>query len=583
MAIHFSFRSLRLRPQALPSFTKRSRPCRPIVEALEDRLLPSGPGTLDPTFGSGGAVLGTFTSPAEAVQIQSDGKLLVAGYNVAVKGKTVTNSAVLARYNVGVTGQPDGSLDSTFGSGGKVVTLIGSSDIAYTLAIYPATDPVNGGKLLMAGTARVAVGHSSSEDAVLLARYNPNGNLDSTFGSGGTVTTLIGSQPGSPTEGTAVLIQGDGKILVAGTHRIGYGGTWVEVLVRYNPTGSLDSTFGSGGNVITALNPGNGNESPVGLALETIGSQTLIVVAGRVQSTFALARYNLNGTLDTTFGQGGMVTTVTPYGAEAAVVTVQGDAKILLGGTESTATNSQFAVARYNTDGSLDTTFNATGLQPGIATLGSGQGESANAMVLQPWNGKIIVAGSGNGNTTLARFNADGTVDTSFGINGEVVTALSVGSSTANGMVLQSDGKIVTAGYAGPYGPLGTWPPSAVLRYIGDTLPAPTLRGSPTTVSSDSGPAFATPHVSPDNLLALVLLHSAPFVADGGSQRWEETPRAEPDVPGPALEAEVLSEAPRPEQAHSLSTVTADRFFTDRVSGDLADVLAADALLGPAA
>lgn len=503
MSLLSSFRSLLFRPshlQARPAHPGRPRLFRPALEALEDRQLLSGPGTLDPTFGSGGEVLGTFANSARDVKIQSDGKILVAGKN---NDDGNFSAFALARYNAA-----DGSLDPTFGSGGKVIATLGgrNGSGASELVIQPD------GKILAAGYAYVGNSRNARKEFALV-RYNANGSLDSTFGSGGKVFTAIGTDDTA----YAVLVQNDGKIVAAGYTLV--NGNTDFGLVRYNTNGTLDSTFGSGGKVITAISTGTNQGSYLnGLALETVlvnGAPVIkIVAAGQwyngSRNYFALARYNPDGTLDGSFGQGGVVTTAVGQRSSAYDIAVQpADGKIVVAGADNNGANLDFAVARYNTDGSLDTTFNATGAQPGVAPLDGTQSEIAYATALQT-DGKIVVAGvqtppnsSYVGDTALARFNADGTADTSFGTNGLVVTALS-GEDDAQGLALQADGKIVTAGFYNESSTYtGSW---AILRYLSDTPPAGTSKTVTTT--SFSSPPVTAAQIDPG--LVDLFAHSIP-------------------------------------------------------------------------
>ena len=191
------------------------------------------PGALDPSFGSGGKVttpFGTSYDFGQAVEIQADGKIVAGGY--ASNG--MNYDFALARYN------PNGSLDRTFSSDGKVVTPFGSSsDAILTIAIRPD------GKILAAGST-----YNGANSDFALARYTANGALDPSFGSGGKVRTDIASRNQAI---FGIALQPDGKIVVAGYSE---GATTSEdfVVARYKPDGALDTSFGSGGYVVTVFN-----------------------------------------------------------------------------------------------------------------------------------------------------------------------------------------------------------------------------------------------------------------------------------------------------------------------------------------
>jgi uncharacterized delta-60 repeat protein len=259
------------------------------------------------------------------------------------------------------------------------------------------------------------------------------GALDPGFGSGGIVTTTISS---GSTVATALAVQPDGRIVAGGETAVGSETEFA--LARYNLNGTLDASFGSAGKVTTAV--GSGGSDIRALVLEPDGK---IVAVGEgsdgSQSDFALARYNPDGSLDTSFGTGGKVVTsiAANNGTTADAVALQTDGKIVVGG--SNGDTSDFVLARYNPNGSLDTTF-GTG---GIVITAAGY---LTALALQQ-DGKIVAVGGPR--FTLARYNPNGSLDTSFGTGGTVRTDLTTGFVQANGVVLQPDGQIVVGGTLG--------------------------------------------------------------------------------------------------------------------------------------
>ncbi len=273
-----------------------------------------------------------------------------------------------------------------------------------------------------------------------------SGELDTTFGIGGKVTTQFG-YGGSA---YSVAIQSDGKILAVGYSYMIHDGLNAPdfALIRYNPDGSLDNSFGNGGIVTTHV----GSASDAGYSV-TLQSDGKIVVAGYTwdnsqsnQPDFALARYNTNGSLDTSFGNGGKV--ITNLGQDLGYkVLVQPDGKTILVGSIG---NGDRVLVRYNTDGSIDTSF---------GNSGKVNGTNGNTAVILS-DGKIIVAGaaisdpnsySASGpliDFALARYHSNGSLDTSFGNNGRILTPIGTSLDTANSIAIQADGKIVVAGYA---------------------------------------------------------------------------------------------------------------------------------------
>jgi uncharacterized delta-60 repeat protein len=268
------------------------------------------------------------------------------------------------------------------------------------------------------------------------------GDLDPTFGSGGKVTTDFG---GNETA-WGLAVQADGKAVVAGT-RFDPGPSDDFVLARYTATGALDATFDGDGKVTTDF--GGRSDGADDVAVQADGK---IVVAGSGFSVpvrpldFALARYNRDGTLDATFGDGGKVlTTFEPNSIDRAnALVIQPDGKIVAVGSTRSGPTSQFAVARYLPNGSLDATFDGDGLA--MTPISSGV---AFDLAVQP-DGKLIAAGwsnPGGFDIAMVRYNPDGSLDSSFGGNGTVVASSFRPASTyASHVLVQPDGKILTGG-----------------------------------------------------------------------------------------------------------------------------------------
>jgi len=429
----------------------------------------TGEGELDPTFGGGdGRVHDNFGelyfNQANAVVVQQDGKIVIVA---EAHFRELGFDFGLARYN------PDGSLDPTFGAGGKVVTNIHlANDVPHALLLQPD------GKLVAAGqTTSDAAGIVTSEFA--LVRYNPDGSLDQTFGGGDGIVVTDFNGGGDVAYGVA--LQADGKIVAAGTS--GQGETGANfAAARYNPDGSLDDTFGDPG---TGVRSGRvvtdfvaWDDIGRGLALQADGK---IVVAGHTQTPsthkydFALVRYLADGRLDATFDGDGRVTTrffEEDYvdDERAYAVRVQPDGKIVAAGfardaneTQPATRSDDFALARYNPDGSLDQTFGAGGRvwtnifiqEGGVNNAGLASKDRAHALLLQP-DGKLVAGGfagccsnDGTEDFALARYHTDGSLDTSFGGDGIAHTDFLGRFDTDDeiyGMALQTDGRIVAVG-----------------------------------------------------------------------------------------------------------------------------------------
>ncbi len=275
----------------------------------------------------------------------------------------------------------------------------------------------------------------------IVARYNTDGSLDTSFGSGsGYVVTAIGT---SDEEAQEVRVLSSGKILVSG-YAIN-GGTYDVALVQYNSDGSLDTSFGSGtGKVLSGI---SSTDEGYGFTIQSDGK---ILIAGGDNNDFLLTRFNSNGTLDTSFGTSGKVTTDFSGGSDKARgIALQNDGKIILVGQSFNATTyNDFAVARYNADGSLDTTFNSTGKR--TIDLGTNSSDLGYAVAVQN-DGKILVTGftdaAGTTDAALIRLTSTGSLDTTFNTTGKVITAVGVGSDFGLDLRIQTDGKIVTSGY----------------------------------------------------------------------------------------------------------------------------------------
>jgi uncharacterized delta-60 repeat protein len=373
-----------------------------------------------------GAVARDRYDDGKSVAVQTDGKIVVAGY------ATVGPAAQIAmvRYNV------DGSLDKSFNGTGKVITAVGDGDCkAEGLALQ------SDGKIVVAGYSFKPSGKDRAEFTVL--RYNPDGTLDSGFGESGKVTSEIG---GSSDSAKSVALQDDGKIVVAGD-TLAPGNNDFAV-ARYNANGSLDTSFNGTGKATADFSQIDYGRS---VAVQGDGK---IVVAGDAERgdhrTFAVARFNANGTPDISFNKTGKVTTDFGGGkAEARGVAVQSDGKIVVAGLASPDGTEKFALVRYNLDGTLDTSFGGTGK---VLTLVGISSSNATAMALQG-DGKIVVVGHAVNNSgrdrdfALVRYNADGSLDTRFNGSGKVTTAVSDHDGHCEAVALEKGGKIVAAGW----------------------------------------------------------------------------------------------------------------------------------------
>lgn len=310
-------------------------------------------GALDGSFGSGGVIRPDFgLSSANAVIVQADGKLVVAGLGFLPNR---SSDFVVARYN------PDGSLDASFDGDGRVFTDFGYGDSAYALAIQ------RDGKIIAAGNARSSLSRDSNEFGV--ARYNPDGSLDASFDGDGRVLTAF-----TPLTDLAVdaVVQNDGKIVVAGFAGFSFDPPHNQdhALARYNADGSLDAGFDGDGKVTTA--PGTYTED---VSLQADGK---ILLAGR-----QVLRYNRDGSLDSSYGQGGKANT---GDMSVRAVLVQPDAKIIAVGDVGI----DFAIMRLDSRGNVDQSFGGGRV---VTDVGPGTDDFPAAAALQR-DRRIVVAGS---------------------------------------------------------------------------------------------------------------------------------------------------------------------------------------------
>ena len=391
-------------------------------------------GDLDTSFGGGDGIVTTavgYMDYGNSVAVQADGKILVAGSSN--NGYKSYSDFALTRYN------SDGTPDTSFDSDGIVTTDIGnSSDSGQSVAVQAD------GKILVAGYS-----NNGSNSDFALVRYNSDGTPDNSFDSDGIVTTAVGT---SSDYGYSLAVQADGKILVAGYSNNGSNNDFA--LVRYNSDGTTDNSFDSDGIVTTAI--GTSNDYGNSVAVQADGKILVGGYSTNGSNfdfaDFALVRYNANGTPDNSFDTDGIVTT--DFGTSndrGQSVAVQADGKILVAGTSyNGGSNDGFALVRYNANGTTDTSFDTDG----IVTTDIGNSSDSGQSVAVQADGKILVAGdSYNGSTNydfaLVRYNTNGTTDTSFDSDGKVTTDVGTTNDSGYSVAVQADGKILVAGDSG--------------------------------------------------------------------------------------------------------------------------------------
>lgn len=391
------------------------------------------PGDLDSTFDNDGMVVTSFApygATAEAVIQQADGKLVVAGYVNAADPATDEKLLLLARYN-----SSSGALDPSFSGNGAAVFSFGNGLRAAALAQQAD------GKLLAAGWVR-----TGGSDALAVLRIRTDGSLDGSFGNGGIATASMGTMN---TRAFAVLPHSDGSVWVAG-YTTGLSGSTKEdfTLVRFRSNGELYSTFGSGGGLLTDIS--NDTDKAYAIIRQTDGKILLVGEAnvdtnGIRSRDFAAVRYNTSGNLDGSFSRDGKQTT--SFGinddALARAVIQQKDGKLVVVGSSDDGIDRDVAVARYLQNGSLDSSFSGDGK---VLTDFGGADDVATG-VIQQYDGKLLVSGfSSTGETFLVRYHSNGSLDADFGNAGKLTVA-ATNALVMNSMVQQADGQVVVAGY----------------------------------------------------------------------------------------------------------------------------------------
>jgi len=338
--------------------------------------------------------------------------------------------------NKSIYQEAKGILDDSFGNGRGYVTLniTNDNDQGQSLVIQPD------GKILFGGYCQ-----GVSNNDFCIARFNFDGTLDTSFDTDGKVIQDIASYSDL---GQSLAIQPDGKILLSG--RCYSGSNTDFCIARFNSNGTLDTTFGSpNGYKIQPI--GSSNDYGYSSAIQPDGK---ILFGGHCKNgsywDFCIARFNSNGTLDTTFGSpnGYIIQDIGSSDDIGLSLAIQPDGKILLGGRCQGVSNNDFCIARFNSDGTLDTSFGSPNgyiIQP----IGSSD-DIGQSLAIQP-DGKILLGGyCYNGNNydfCIARFNSDGTLDTSFGTNGKVIQDIGSLTDIGKPLVIQRDGKILLGGY----------------------------------------------------------------------------------------------------------------------------------------
>jgi uncharacterized delta-60 repeat protein len=398
-------------------------------------------GTLDLMFGTNGRVkssmsIGSTFDFSQAVVIQPDGKIIVAGVSISSDPFFLNTSKIgLIRYQI------NGKIDSTFGTNGRVLTSFSVDNlITNSTSMALQTD----GKIVVGGAV------SGNPDlSGLVLRYTTNGVLDTTFNRNGGVVIRFGA--GGIDQIQSLIIQSDGKILVAGASDSRSfpteQGFYRIALARLNPNGGLDSTFNATGKVITRLSVTKNNIAR-SIAVQSdnkiviCGNESINELTLNFQIDRLIVRYNSNGLIDTTFGSKGIIQ---EKNGQAKRVEILSNGKILVGGSEGL---NSFALFRYNVNGAVDASFGNNGKS--VAILGNKTNEMTDMLVQK--DGKIVLSGTTSDSVSnildfaLVRFLDNGTLDNFFGTNGKVRISTFTSQQQNVKMAIQNDSKLVIAG-----------------------------------------------------------------------------------------------------------------------------------------
>jgi uncharacterized delta-60 repeat protein len=562
-----------------------------------DTLIPSDPGTLMVGGTSPGGDGSTTPDPTSllpaswtvSTQItQPDGKLVVVGS--ATDDATSGQDFAVARFNA------DGSLDTTFGNDGMIVTPFATQDFNFAQA--DAVDLQPDGSVVVGGSAP-GIDANGNEQAFefTIVRYTADGLLDGSFGNGGVVQVSFGGDDNADT----VTVQPDGTILTSGTSAPSGGGidgtlsgtgSVSDVTVQLNADGSLVTSFGNGGEIITAPPPDTTPADPTSLlpATWTISTQITqpdgkLVVAGSATDDatsgqdFAVARFNADGSLDTSFGDGGMV--VTPFAtqdfnsAQADAVDLQPDGSIVVGGSapgidaNGNEQASEFTIVRYTADGVLDSNF-GTG---GIVQVSFGGEDNADSVTAQA-DGTIFATGT-SFNTDFSldvavQLNADGSFDTSYGNGGQfVISRQDYGNLFEGGVPLTAD-----FGGSGPRGFEAPPPAAAGAGSDRSTSPlsmaAQVSNASPVALPQTTVPQIPTSQDTAARQVAVLVGGSAPQVVPT------------PATSGQAPTGSGASVAPTATPANGTATPVGNRIESGSTSSRLATGDSTMLPIGPA-
>jgi len=463
-------------------------------------------GLIDTSFGINGKVitaLGKNNNWANAVAVLPDNKFLVGGAYISAHGET---DFALARFNA------NGTLDTDFGIDGKVVTSFLNNGHNYSCinSIHPQPD----GKFIVLGTS----GMASVFSKLAMVRYNPDGSIDSGFGTNGKIISDLWPNTQA---GSKLVFLPDGSFIVTSANLYVATQNYDIGVEKYTSNGTPDTSFGTNGQVITTYGGGSntGRNTPASITLKADGK---FVIAGNYNtgnsSKTALAQFNANGTLDTTFDTDGKV--VVNFGAgyysDGLKVFAEDDGKITVAGSAATTAVNNFALTRYNVNGTLDTAFEGDGMA--LTPFATGDDYTMiNSVIRQP-DGKFIVLCKPpyflleSSDLIIRRYNASGTVDTAFGTGGKTSATFDSGANEVESAAITAEGKIVAVGRSVPLD--YSHREFAIARFNDDGVADATFSGDgKATVLFENG----------DDILAVLLVLPDDKLIAGGSSGYRES------------------------------------------------------------
>ncbi|MFL5786865.1 MAG: delta-60 repeat domain-containing protein, partial [Flavisolibacter sp.] len=364
-------------------------------------------GSIDKSYGDSGYSQHVKIMPSLAAAMQNDGKIVVTG-----PSDFANSDFVVARYNT------DGSLDHSFGTNGIQFTDLGSNDFSFSIVID------NSGKIILGGSTM-----TNGYNSFALVRYNSNGSLDASFNANGRVITDLGISSQIRT----LSIQNDNKILASGPSGQN------SMAIRYTTNGLIDGSYGSGGIGETII-----NFSAQSMALQSDGK---LVIGGNTGfSSFELVRLNSDGSIDNSFNGTGQV--ITDFNTQYNFLNdlnIDNTGKITAVGNGNNGSDGDFAISRYNQDGSYDLNFNGTGM----AFINAGSQYNVSYCVAVHDGGILIGGGSYNGNNydySAVRLDFNGNYDPSFGSSGKLNGFVPLSSSGLSDFIKLSNDKFILLG-----------------------------------------------------------------------------------------------------------------------------------------